>query len=202
MLTIGLLGGVASGKSCVARMLAELGAGVLDADRAGHEVLADPEVTAALERRWSGSILDSAGRPDRAAIAARVFRTDPQAVADRAFLEDLLHPRIGRRLKEQAERLNQAGQDVVVLDAPLLLEAGWDTQCDLLIFVDAPRALRLERAQARGWSVDQFAQRESAQLDVSQKRARADIVVPNEGSTEQLRQHVQQVWQDRVLRRT
>lgn len=198
---IGLTGGVASGKSLAAKYLAELGAVVLDADRAGHQVLREPEVPNALVKRWGPDIIGPTGEVDRGLVAEKVFGDWPQAVADRQFLEDLLHPRIRARL--EAERTRQAGQgsDVFVLDAPLLLESHWDAACDVVIFVDAPVEQRSSRAAARGWTASQFAQREAAQWPVQRKRQLADWVLPNAGTPEDLRKQVHQFWQEYVALR-
>jgi dephospho-CoA kinase len=195
---IGLLGGVASGKSLVARQLAELGAAVLDADRAGHEVLTQPDVESAARDRWGPGIFGPDGRIDRARVARIVFADTPQARQEREYLEQLTHPRIGRLLARQAERLRHSGAAAAVLDAPLLLEAGWDRLCDKLIFVDAPRDIRWNRAQQRGWSKEDFDAREAAQESLEVKRGRADVVLDNSGSPASTRAQVERFWRSLV----
>ncbi len=201
MKTIGLVGGVASGKSRVARMLAELGAGVLDADRTGHAVLAeDADVRAALRQRWDEVVFAADGSVDRAAVGKRVFATDSRGEEDRQFLEGLLHPRIRRRLEAERDQFAAEGRAAIVLDAPLLLEAGWGKAlCDIVIFVDAPPEVRLARARGRGWSDAEFARREAAQWPVEEKRRHADVVIQNDGSEEELRQAVDQFWRNWVV---
>ena len=191
MQVIGVLGGVASGKSLVARQFAELGAGVLDADRAGHEVLEIPSVETAAVARWGERVLGADGRIDRAKLARIVFGRTSEAKREREYLERLTHPEIGRRLADLAGRLSEAGTAIAVLDAPLLLEAGWDSFCDRLVFVDAPRPVRVARALARGWSEEDFAAREAVQQSLDRKRERADIVVDNSGSPERAREQVE-----------
>src|SRR5262245_58905271 len=103
MITIGVVGGVASGKSLVAKVLVDRGAGLLDADRAGHAVLAeDVAVQQALRQRWGDSAFKDDGTVDRKAIAERVFGNGEAAERDREFLEVLTHPRISERLKANA----------------------------------------------------------------------------------------------------
>jgi dephospho-CoA kinase len=200
MKTIGLVGGIASGKSLVAKMLVDLGAGVLDADRTGHAVLADDaEVRAALRDRWGDSVFAADGGIDRAAVARRVFADGSQADGELRFLQRLLHPRIGRRLEEIARQFAKEGKPAVVLDAPLLLEAGWKPFCDLILMVDAPRDIRLARAKQRGWSEADFDQREAAQVSVDEKRRLADVVIENCGPEDELRLAVQQLWKKYVL---
>lgn len=199
MKTIGLVGGVASGKSQVAKFFADLGAGLLDADQTGHDVLAhDGEVQAALVDRWGPSILTPAGSIDRAAVAQRVFAAGDEAGAEREFLESVLHPRIRTRLAEKTAEFAAEGRPAVVLDAPLLLEAGWATLCELVVMVDSPREARLARARERGWTDDEFFRRESAQWSVDDKRGQAQIVVTNDGTLDDLRDAVRAVWQRHI----
>jgi dephospho-CoA kinase len=199
MKTIGLVGGVASGKSLVAQMLAQLGAGVLDADRAGHAVLAeDADVQDALRQRWGDAVFAADGSIDRAAVAERVFAEGQAGEAEREFLEALVHPRIGRRLEAAKERYAAEGKVAIVLDAALLFEANWQPLCDLVVMVDAPRTAQLERARRRGWSETDFSRREAAQWPVQEKRSRADVVIRNDGSEQQLRQMVRDFWQSHI----
>jgi dephospho-CoA kinase len=198
MKTIGLVGGVASGKSRVARMLVELGAGLLDADRAGHAVLADDDVMSALRERWGAAVFAADGSVNRAAVADRVFGRSETEAADRQFLEDLLHLRIRRRLEAERLEMVASGRPAVVLDAPLLLEAGWDAICDIVLMVDAARETRLARARNRGWSETQFDEREAAQWPVERKREAADVVVNNDGTEEELSGAVRGFWEQHV----
>jgi dephospho-CoA kinase len=199
MKTIGLVGGVASGKSAVAKILVELGAGLLDADRAGHDVLAhDPAVRSALVNRWGSSILAANDSIDRAAVAGRVFGQDDVAATDRHFLESLLHPRIAEVLAEKKAEFAAAGRSAVVLDAPLLLEADWQPLCDVVVFVDTDRDIRLARVGSRGWTPDEFARREAAQWPVKRKHAAADVVLANSGDVDTLRQGVRDIWRKYV----
>lgn len=202
MKTIGIVGGIASGKSLVAKLFAELGAGHLDADQAGHEVLAnDAEVRQALIDRWGTAILASDGSIDRAAVAACVFAASnpTQAAREREFLESVLHPRIRTLLTEKMAEFADSGRAAVVLDAPLLLEAGWGPMCDLLVVVVSSREARLARALTRGWSADEFSRRESAQGSVEDKRRAANVLIQNDGSLEDLREAVRDVWLRYVL---
>ena len=194
MRVIGIAGGVACGKSLVAEQLRHRGALILDADRAGHEVLADEEVRRLLRQRWGEEVFDDLGVVDRAAVARIVFGPPPQGPRERTFLEQITHPRIGARLREQAGEARRQGASVVVLDAPLLFEAGWHTLCDHILFVDAPREVRLQRAQRRGWTDEQFRARETAQVSVEEKRRRSDHVIDNAGSVSELARQVERWW--------
>jgi len=198
MKVIGILGGVAGGKSFVTEALAELGAGVLDADRVGHVVLCMPEVEQAVRQRWGDGVFGADGHVDRSRLAGIVFGGSAAAEKERKYLERLLHPEIGRRLKQEAEQMAAAGCRAAVLDAPLLLEAGWDRLCDWLVFVDAPRPLRLERALQRGWGEKDFAAREGVQESLDLKRKRADVIVDNSGSPDETRAQVEQFWRSHL----
>ncbi|MCS7305911.1 MAG: dephospho-CoA kinase [Thermoguttaceae bacterium] len=198
MRIIGLLGGVASGKTLVAQEFARLGAGILDADQAGHQVLRLPHILQAVRARWGQEVLGPDGLVDRSRLAQRVFGPSPQAEQDRLYLQQLTHPEIGQLLRQQAQELAEAGCPAAVLDAPLLLEVGWDRWCDKLVFVDAPLELRQARALQRGWSAEQFAAREAVQWPLDKKRLRADIIIDNSGSLEHTRRQVLQFWQSLV----
>ena len=198
MKILGLLGGVASGKSLVARQLAELGAVVLDADRAGHEALRLPRVEEAARQRWGDAVFGPDGHIDRSRLARIVFAPPPDGPRERKYLEALTHPEIGRRLAAQAEARSHAtaiAPPLAVLDAALILEAGWDKLCDCFAFVDVPREVRLARALQRGWTEGDFAAREAAQESLDSKRARADVIIDNSGSAEHTQVQVQRLWQ-------
>jgi dephospho-CoA kinase len=198
--TIGLVGGVASGKSRVAQILGEMGAGLLDADRTGHAVLAeDSEVRDAIRERWGDTVFAPDGRIDRAAIAERVFGAREDVAADREFMEGLLHPRIRKLLEAQRQEIAQAGRPAVVLDAPLLLEAGWGPMCDIVLMVDASRESRLARARTRGWTEAEFNEREAAQWPVEEKRRAARVIIKNDGTEDELRHAVRDFWHRYVL---
>lgn len=195
MRVIGIAGGVASGKSLVGEQLRKLGAWILDADRAGHEVLADEQVQRLLRQRWGEEVFNEGGAVDRAAVARIVFGPPPRGPRERAYLEQITHPRIGARLREQAAEAQRQGAPAVVLDAPLLFEAGWHELCDQVLFVDAPRDVRLERARRRGWTEEQFRSREAAQVSVEEKRRRSDHVINNAGSVSEMARQVECWWQ-------
>jgi len=195
---VGLVGGVASGKSLVAGQLAEMGAVLLDADRAGHEVLRLPEIEAAVRARWGDRVFGPDGHVDRARVAEIVFSPPPEGAVEREFLERLTHPRIAERLCDQARQAAKTGTKVAVLDAPLIFESGWDKLCTKIVYVDAPRLARLSRAIARGWTEEGFAAREAAQHPPDEKRRRADLVVDNSGSPQQTRVQLERFWSSLV----
>ncbi|REJ70281.1 MAG: dephospho-CoA kinase [Planctomycetota bacterium] len=200
MKVIGLLGGVASGKSFVAECFRELGAATLDGDQLGHEVLRLAEVKAAARQRWGERIFGADGEIDRGRLSRVVFPAGESASDELDYLESLTHDRIGQRLAAEIDELRATGKTpAVVIDAALLLKAGWDHLCDEVIFVDVPEGKRRRRAEHRGWQEGEFARREQAQLPLAAKRQRASAVVDNGGSREATRQQVQSYWANRVL---
>lgn len=194
MYILGITGGVASGKSLVSQQFAALGAGVLDADRAGHEALRLPDVQAAARLRWGDAIFGPDGEIDRPRLAKIVFATDEKGTTERRYLEQLTHPIIVALLRRQAEVFQTEGRKAAVLDAALLIEAGWDKLCDRMVYVDASEPIRRSRALARGWTAAEFAARESAQAELDRKRAMSDVVIDNSGSAEETNQQVEKVW--------
>jgi len=194
MILIGILGGVASGKSEVSKRLRSLGAEVLDADRVGHAVLREFEVQRAVRHRWGERVLDAAGEIDRRKVAEIVFAGTPESDVELKFLEQLTHPRIRQRLEAQLAEWHRAGVQAAVLDAPVMLKAGWDRLCQRIIFVDTPRLVRLARARQRGWTETDFAAREAAQEPLETKRTRADLTIDNSATRERLYAQVDRFW--------
>jgi dephospho-CoA kinase len=180
---VGLAGGIASGKSRVAQAFAKLGWAVVDSDAQVAAQLARPEIAQTLASWWGPGVLDAQGMVDRRAVGKIVF-SDP---AQRQRLEALLHPLIARTrqevIRDAALATRQSGAAAprgVVLDAPLLFEAGLDRECDAVVFVDASHADRLERVRRnRGWDAEELARREAAQWPLDKKRARCRFVVHN-----------------------
>lgn len=186
-LILGLAGGIGSGKSAVAALLGELGFVVSDSDAGARAVLEKPEVVRELAAAFGRGVLDGDGRPDRRAIADAVFGD----AAKRRTLEGIVHPRLHEERALLIEAARAKGTAGVVIDAPLLFEAGVDGECDAVIFVDTPRELRLRRVtQGRGWAEDELARREAAQMPLSEKRARCQAVVANDDDHDALRARV------------
>lgn len=195
MKLIGIIGGVASGKSMVARCLAELGAVVLDADAIGHAVLKEPQVVAAARTRWGDTIFGSDGQIHRPALAAIVFGASPNTPAELEFLESLTHPLIRQQLRDRIAELQAEGRyPAAILDAPVLIKAGWNELCDKIVYVEAPLPVRQQRAQQRGWTSEEFARREAAQEPLPEKQAWADVTINNSGGLEDTRRQVRSFW--------
>jgi dephospho-CoA kinase len=195
---IGVVGGIASGKSLVAQTLESLGAEVISADALAHEVLQYDEVQREVRKRWGNEVFDPDGRVNRAALAKIVFAPPPDGPRELKHLEQLIHPKVGELIGQRLGRLQQGPATAVVLDVPLLVEAGWDKLCDQILYVDAPREVRLTRAVARGWPAEDFERREAAQETLAEKRKHADAVIDNSGSKEATQSQIETYWRENI----
>jgi dephospho-CoA kinase len=153
-----------------------------------------PHVEAAAKERWGEAVLGSDGHVDRAKLARIVFAPGPEGQRERKYLEQLTHPEITHLFKRQTESLAASGTRVAVLDAALLMEAGWNGLCEKTVFIECPREVRLQRALSRGWSEEDFAAREAAQNSLDPKRERADVIIDNSSSPERMQAQIEHFW--------
>lgn len=192
--TLGLVGGIGAGKSTVAALLATRSGVVISGDALGHEALECPEIRRQVLDRWGsrGTLVKADGRLDRRVLGSIVFAES----AERHALESLVFPYIKERLRQEIEKTQADPKaQFAVVDAAVMFEAGWNGACDRILYVDAPRSVRLARLAARsGWTDAELATREAAQWPAEQKRQRADAVVVNDAGSESLEQQL-----DRVL---
>lgn len=197
-ITIGMVGGIASGKSHVARQLAALGAEVIDADQIGHEILEQPLIIRRLAQVYGTEIVvrDSI---DRRALANLVFGDDEASVRRLEQLQEILHPMIHAEAIRQLRRFSEQADPprAVVVDAPLLLEAKWDSLCDVILFIDTPQEIRVQRAKSRGWSEQHFEAREAKQMPLNAKRAAATHIIPSSDEAE-VERALAQLWRQVV----
>jgi dephospho-CoA kinase len=201
---VGLIGGIGSGKSVAAATLAGLGAFVLDADAIGHVLLEQSPCRDRVLERFGEGVLEPFGEVgvrrsiDRKALGAVVF-SSPGALRD---LEAILHPTMRKTFEKAIARQSRRGDvPMIVLDAAFLYEAGWDTLCDSVVFVDASPETRLARLEAsRGWSSEGLAAREKAQGPLEEKRRQADHLLPNDGPLDRLAEEIKALWPRLVSR--
>jgi dephospho-CoA kinase len=194
---IGVVGGIGAGKSSVAAAFAAQGAFVLDADEIGHALLSQRPAFEDVVKRFGNEVAipgtpETPARIDRAKLAARVFSNPAELKA----LERILHPRMRATFTKAIGRTVRRGQHrAIVLDAAVLFEAGWDDLCDLVVFVESPTDLRLQRVrESRGWDASKFAAREKAQLPLEVKQQRSDGLIVNLGDLDALAQEVDRIW--------
>ena len=183
---VGVVGGIASGKSHVTQMLGELNGTIISADEIAHRVLQEPDVIDSLVKIFGSSILTER-IIDRKKLASMVFGDSEDCKTMRKNLEAIVHPRIRQIAKSDLETLKRdPNTRMIILDAPLLIEGGWLPYCDRVIYVDSPDAVRKQRAMERGWSAQEWQDRESAQLSLSEKKKHATDVLVNDGTIEEL----------------
>ncbi|QUX27711.1 dephospho-CoA kinase [Nocardiopsis akebiae] len=198
MLTVGLTGGIGSGKSAVATELAAYGATVVDADAIAREVV-EPGTPGleAVVAEFGEQVLTPDGRLDRPRLGEIVFADE----ASLARLNAIVHPLVGERSSQLMEEAVASGVEVVVYDVPLLVENGLGPLYDVVVVVDAPDEVRVERVAAnRGMPREQVRARIRAQADRDTRLAAADLVVDNSGTREELTERVAQLWRELVER--
>ena len=200
MRIIGLTGGIACGKSTVSTELRAHGAAIIDADALAHE-LSQPHqpIYNAYVERFGREIVTENGTLDRAAIARRVF-ADP---AVRAEVDAIAHPLIRMAAEERLRAARDENKRAAVLDVPLLFEAGWDALADETWVVALPREEQLARLLARDTSMDEGEARAriAAQMPLAEKCARADVIIDNSGTKEEIREYIGKLWKERILER-
>lgn len=197
MRIIGLTGGIASGKSLVARIIEGLGGVVIDADQLAREVVTPGEAAyVAIVNEFGKEILCQDGALDRKALGRIVF-SDSLA---RHRLEGITHPAIARRAEQRLASLREAGTAVVVYMAPLLIEAGITSRVDEVWVVYVDRETQIQRLMQRdGVSRDEALQRLDAQMPMDQKRGYGKIVIDNRGTPEETERQVREIWEKNVV---
>ncbi len=192
MKVIGLTGGIGSGKSTVSRFLAELGAVIIDADKVGHEALKpDTELWREVVATFGRQILTPSGDIDREKLGEIVF-SNPDSLLR---LNRIMHPRLYAVVKAQLEECRQQGIEVVVLEAPLLIEAGWTSLVDEIWVTVASEATVLRRLQERtGLSEPESLARIRAQLSSAERVRYADVTIDTDGELDELRARVEKQW--------
>jgi len=190
MLVFGLTGNIGTGKSTVARLFAERGVPVIDADQVAREVVAPGTPGLAEVVARFPAVLTASGELDRKALADRVF-ADAQ---ERAALNAILHPRIGAEVRARLDRLAARGAPIAIYEAALIVENGLHHGLDGLIVVNAPVEEQIRRLRARdGMTEEEARARIRAQLPAQEKVKAADFVIENTGATELLRAQVARV---------
>jgi len=193
---IGILGGIASGKSTVAAEFAKLGCKVIDADKIVHELLQKTAVKEKIVGLFGHAILDSAGKVNHEKLADIVFTSSEKLLS----LNKVIHPLVLERTEQLIEQYNRQSRiKAIVLDMPLLVEVGWADRCDRLIFVDCQNQLRINRAkQINRLDENQIKIRENFQISMDNRASIADNVVDNNSDFQALVRQVADVFSNIV----
>ena len=195
-MVIGLTGSIGTGKSEAARKLEALGASIISADQVGHEAYTpNTEAWEQVVAAFGDGILQEDGEIDRRKLGGIVF-SDPGKLEQ---LNQIMHPRMARMVANKIEALRIEGVDVVVVEAALLFEAGWDSLVEEVWATDSPEQMVIERLKNRnGLSEDEARKRISSQMDRSERLGKADCVIDNSGDVAGLESAVRELWDRRV----
>jgi dephospho-CoA kinase len=188
---IGIVGGIGSGKSYVAKIFGELGCVVIDSDGLVRLAYDDPAIRAILRKWWGDGLFNADRSINRSAIAAKIFR-DP---AQQKMLEQLMHPWVNARRERLMQQVVGDAQVLAfVWDTPLLVENRLNSQCDAVVFVDAPREVRLARVkESRGWDEAELERREKLQMPLDKKREISDYVLVNAAEADRIRGQIREI---------
>jgi dephospho-CoA kinase len=197
MIVIGLTGGIGTGKSEAARILQGLGAVIINADQVGHEAYTPhSETWQEVVKAFGEVILQPNGEINRRKLGGIVF-SDPEQLAR---LNRIMHPRMAKMVAERIKELAERGVSVVVVEAAILFEAGWDSLADEVWSTDSPEELVIQRLQARnGMSEEEARKRFGAQMTAEERRQRSDVVLDNSGEVADLERTIQSLWSNRVI---
>jgi dephospho-CoA kinase len=190
---IGLTGGIGSGKSTVSHYLAELGAVIIDADSVGHEAFKpDTEAWREVVGTFGREVLTPAGEIDRKKLGEIVFN-NPESLSR---LNKIMHPRMYDMVKAQIEEYRRQGVEVVVLEAAVLIEAGWTSLVDELWVTVASEDVVLKRLKKqRGLEEERTRARIYSQLSNEERMKHADVVINNDGDLDKLKAKVKELWE-------
>ena len=193
MVVIGITGGMGTGKTAVAKMFADLGAIIVDADKIAHSVMKpESDVCSKLLALFGKEIFKRNGTINRRKLAEVVFLKGPDKLKE---LNSIVHPEVVNIILERIEDAKKNGIEVVVIDAPLLIESGLETVVDKLIVVTTKRKIQEERGRIRGkLSLEEVRVRISSQLPLFEKEKKADYVIDNNGSLKNTLKQVRGIW--------
>ena len=186
-----VVGGIASGKSTVSRLLAQWGGAVIDADRLGHQALGVPRLVRELSRRFGADTVGADGRVDRRVLGKRVFGK-PARLRE---LNALVHPEIGRRVRRRLAALEKRGVPYAILDAALFLDVELGVQVDAVVAVTAPRSVRRRRLRDRdGLSDRECDARLRSQPRIGVWTRQADFRIDTQGTLSEVEERVRRLW--------
>ena len=190
MLKVGLTGSIGTGKSTVEKLMQELGAYTIDADKIVHDLLEKPEIINQIKKEFGNEVIQDS-KINRKKLAHIVFHNKEK----RKKLENILHPLVFKEIQkffQQVEKKDPCA--IAVADVPLMIETGSYKNYDIVIVVYSPKSTQIERLLKKGMSKEEALARINAQMDIEEKKKYADIVIENTGSFEDLRKKVENVY--------
>ncbi|NTU42842.1 MAG: dephospho-CoA kinase [Nitrospirales bacterium] len=197
MILVGLTGNFGMGKSFVSRAFREMGAITLDSDLIVAEILREPGVIGTVKETFGEEVMDGDSL-DKGKLADIIFRYAHLRIA----LEDILHPRVFQRLDEELERIGRESPQIVIVEAPILFERGYQNRFDIIITVAAPEDIALHRLRERGILEEEVGRRMASQLPIEIKKRGSDFVIDNSGEAGKTEQQVKAIYEDLMRRMT
>lgn len=191
MIKIGLTGGIASGKSTVAKWFRNQGVVVFDADQAVHTIYIEDQVISSIVEAFGEEFLLKDGTIDRSALAQRVFRSHQE----RKKLEQILHPLVRERIRQAIQEAQENHEKIIILEIPLLFEGGFESECDEIWVVYVPEASEIHRLMMRNeLSAEEAKRRIMAQMSLEEKAKKATRIIDNSGSWEETERQLLLLW--------
>lgn len=184
-IVFGIVGGIGSGKSFTTAEFVAQGAVWFDADQEAKSLYDKPEIIAEMKKYWD-NVVDAHRQVDRQTLAQIIFAPTLEGAQARERLSEIIRPHLLKTFISWLNQRKEEGCEFVVLDAPLLFEARWDSFVNYVVFVDASEETRLRRIAARGWTADELKKREACQLALSIKKERSDFIVTADQDNSQM----------------
>ncbi len=175
-IVFGIVGGIGSGKSFTSAEFISQGAVCFDADKEAQKLYLDEAIRKQLRAQWP-EIFAENDELCKTKLAQLVFAPTEEGQKNLCFLNNLLRPTLLARFQNWLQEQRAARKRFVILDAPLLLEAGWEVSVDYLVFVEASRQTRLQRIRKRNWTDEELTRREACQLPIAEKKRQADFII-------------------------
>ena len=193
---IGILGGPGSGKSTVAHLFAELGCGIINADKLNHQVLEKEDIISRIVEIWGSQVVGLDGKIDRGKLGEAVF-SEKNGLN---FLVEIVHPEIFILMERQICDFEDSGQvKAIVLDVPLLMEVGWEKKCDILVFVKVDNDIRRSRLKKnRNWNANFIKNIENSQILLDNKEEISDYIVENSSDISNLRLQLERIFPEMI----
>ncbi|MCX7724993.1 MAG: dephospho-CoA kinase [Thermodesulfovibrio sp.] len=194
MIKVGLTGNIGMGKSTVAELFKSLGAYVISTDKIVETLLEEPDVIEEIKRLFGDEVIVN-GKVNKKYVASVVFENPLM----RIYLENILHPRVFKKVDEIIENIPKKGEPlIVVIEAPVIFERGYQNRFDIIITVFCPEETALERLEKKGFSKEEAIKRLKSQFPIEMKKSKSDYIIDNSGTLEETAKQVEEIFQKLV----